>query len=218
MSLVKNALSTDQRILLATARIIDKSGEASIRISDICKSLNITAPSIYHFFGDREGLIEATQAHRYSRGQQEFVQSFASATFACKGSKEFIALLHRTIRLLFSADRIPARRARTEVLGSAQYRPGLAKKLAAAQEVINRSLAEPLRYAQAKGWINQEFDPVMFAAWVAGVANSRRMIELAGEQTGSPEWDAIAARSICGLLGIPEPKRTSHKRSKRANS
>jgi len=212
------ALPTEQRILLATARIIDKGGEASVRISDICKSLNITAPSIYHFFGDREGLIASTQAHRYARGQQELVQLFANGAFACKSNKDFVALVHRTIRLLISKERLPARRARTEVLGSAQYRQGLAKKLAEAQDETFRKLAEPLRYAQAKGWISENIDPYMFAAWCAGLSNSRRLIELDGEHPSSHEWDTIAFRAICGVLGVPEPKRTSHKRTKKAKS
>ena len=203
---MSTSLTTDQRILLSTARIIDKSGEASVRISDICKALDITAPSIYHFFGSREGLIEATQAHRFLRGQLESSQRFADGTYACKNSKEFVVLVHRTIHFLLSADRLPARRTRTEVLGSAQYRPRLARKLAEAQETVNRSLAEPLRYAQAKGWIHTKADLSMFAAWVAGMSNSRRLIELDGEHASSREWDSIVTSAICSALDIPEPK------------
>ena len=212
---MSSALPTDQRILLATARIIDKTGEAGVRISDICKALNITAPSIYHFFGDREGLIEATQAHRYSRGQLEISETFAAGVYACRNKNDFVTLVHRTVRFSLSADRISVRRAHTEVLGSAQYRPSLARKLAQAQDELSRTLAEPLRYAQAKGWMSGDVDPFMFAMWVSGNPNSRRLIELDGLHQNSSEWDFISFRAICAVLDIPEPKATSPKRPKK---
>jgi AcrR family transcriptional regulator len=206
--------STDERILIATASAIDKHGEAGVRIHDICNSLKITAPSVYHFFGDREGLIEATQAYRYTRGQDEFIQWFAEGVYGCENKADFVQFIHAAIHLLLSKSRRDFRQARAEVLGSAQYRPSLAKKVADAQDRSNRAQVEVLRYARAKGWIKDDFDLLAFSAWTSGQAVSKRLVELEGGKTDVSAWDAIVTRAICLMLGVPEPKVAVRKRAK----
>ena len=58
---------TEQKVLDATVRIIDEHGEAAVRIHDIQIECDVTAPSIYHFFGSREGLVIEAQADRLRR-------------------------------------------------------------------------------------------------------------------------------------------------------
>ncbi len=76
--------TTRERLLKATAAAIDKGGEGAVRIRDLTKSCNITAPSIYHFFGSREGLIDEAQALRFSRGQRQLGEAFTAAVHTCK--------------------------------------------------------------------------------------------------------------------------------------
>ncbi|NCY17666.1 MAG: TetR/AcrR family transcriptional regulator, partial [Actinobacteria bacterium] len=47
---------TAQKILDEAVRMIDERGEAGVRIQDIQDACDVTAPSIYHFFGNRDGL------------------------------------------------------------------------------------------------------------------------------------------------------------------
>ena len=51
--------SSRLRILHVAAKILDQHGEPQLRISEVCKKAKVTAPSIYHFFDIREGLIDA---------------------------------------------------------------------------------------------------------------------------------------------------------------
>ena len=201
---------------MAAASIIDKNGEAGVRINDICSSLKITAPSVYHFFGDREGLIEATQAYRYARGQDQFIQWFAEGVYACESKTDFTQHIHAAIHLLLSKNRSEFRRARADVLGSAQYRPTLSKKVAEAQERSNERQVETLRYARAKGWIKDDFDLRAFSAWTSGLSVSKRLVELNGCPVDVQAWDVITTRAICVVLGVPEPKAASRERVKKS--
>ena len=79
----------------------------------------------------------------------------------------------------------------------------------------NKIVGDPLRFAQAKGWVRDDFNPEMFAAWLNGVVNSRRLIEMGGNQPHGSEWDVIAKRSICLVLGIPEPAPKKSKPTKK---
>ena len=207
--------NTRDRLLKATAVAIDKGGEGAVRIRDLTKSCNITAPSIYHFFGSREGLIDAAQAFRFSRGQLQLGNAFASAIHQCKNKTQFVELAHRFLATMFSYERRAIRNVRLNVLGNAVNRPDLSKELAHVQEETNLVVGESMRYAQSKGWVRDDFNGDMFAAWLNGMVNSRRLIEMNGNHQLADEWDVIAKRSICMTLGIPEPARKKSKPAKK---
>ena len=208
--------NTRERLLKATAATIDKGGEGAVRIRDLTKSCNITAPSIYHFFGSREGLIDAAQAFRFSRGQRELSDAFATAIHTCKSKTQFVELAHRFLETMFAPDRRSIRNSRLNVLGNAINRPALSKELALAQDVSNKIVGESLGFAQTKGWVRDDFNTEMFAAWLNGVVNSRRLIEMNGTNPLGDEWDVIAKRSICMTIGIPEPARKKSKPTKKS--
>jgi len=207
--------NTRDRLLKATAVAIDKGGEGAVRIRDLTKSCNITAPSIYHFFGSREGLIDAAQAFRFSRGQLQLGNAFASAIHQCKNKTQFVELAHRFLATMFSYERRAIRNVRLNVLGNAVNRPDLSKELAHVQEETNLVVGESMRYAQSKGWVRDDFNGDMFAAWLNGMVNSRRLIEMNGNHQLADEWDVIAKRSICMTIGIPEPARKKSKPAKK---
>ncbi len=203
--------NTRERLLKATAATIDKGGEGAVRIRDLTKSCNITAPSIYHFFGSREGLIDEAQAFRFSRGQRQLGEAFTSAVHTCKNKTQFVELAHQFLEIMFAPDRRVIRNSRLNVLGNAINRPALSKELAQVQNESNKVVGESLGYAQSKGWVRDDFNGDMFAAWLNGMVNSRRLIEMNGIHPLSDEWDVIAKRSICMTIGIPEPARKKSK-------
>ena len=207
--------NTRERLLKAAAATIDKGGEGAVRIRDLTKSCDITAPSIYHFFGSREGLIDAAQAYRFSRGQRQLSDAFASAIHTCKSKTQFVELAHRFLETMFAPDRRVIRNSRLNVLGNAVNRPALSKELALVQDDSNKVVGESLGYAQTKGWVRDDFNTEMFAAWLNGMVNSRRLIEMNGTHPLGDEWDVIAKRSICMTVGIPEPARKKSKPSKK---
>lgn len=207
--------NTRERLLKAAAATIDKGGEGAVRIRDLTKSCDITAPSIYHFFGSREGLIDAAQAFRFSRGQRQLSDAFASAIHTCKSKTQFVELAHRFLETMFAPDRRVIRNSRLNVLGNAVNRPALSKELALVQDESNKVVGESLGYAQTNGWVRNDFNAEMFAAWLNGVVNSRRLIEMNGTHPLADEWDVIAKRSICMTLGIPEPARKKSKPTKK---
>jgi len=207
--------NTRERLLKATAAAIDKGGEGAVRIRDLTKSCNITAPSIYHFFGSREGLIDAAQAYRFSRGQLQLGNAFSTAIHQCKNKAQFVKLAHQFLTTMFSYERRAIRNVRLNVLGNAVNRPDLSKQLSHVQEESNKVVGESLRYAQSKGWVRDDFNGDMFAAWLNGMVNSRRLIEMNGIHPLADEWDVIAKRSICMTLGIPEPARKKTKPTKK---
>lgn len=199
-------LGSKDRILASAIRAIDKGGEKSLKIRQICSETETTAPSVYYFFGSRDGLIEAAQAARYLRGQRDLSLEFSNAVHACKTKSDFTAVAHRFLEQMFSFERRPIRSVRVNVLGSSQTRKNLAKAIAQVQLASNKIGGEPIRFAQDMGWVRPDFNPEMYLAWLTGMVNAQLLIELDGNHPDRADWVVIAKRSVCLLLGIPEPK------------
>jgi AcrR family transcriptional regulator len=204
---VADARLTRARVLQVTAKMLSDNGEKAVNIRDVCKASKTTPPTIYRLFGSRNGLIMAAQSYRFTLNQTALIEGFATAVYGAKNKSEFVKIAHQNLKLMFSQKRKDYRSMRTEVLGSAQSNKNLAVQINKAQMVANELGAQPFRFAQARGWINDDFDPEIYIAWLTGMVNARVIIELNGKHPKSAEWDKIAMRSICVVLGIPEPKK-----------
>ena len=197
-------VDTRTRLLEAAIDIIDSKGEVGLRVRDIAAAAGVTEPSIYHFFGSREGLIIEAQAHRYIFGQVTPLQTFAQAVYACRTKKQFVEVVKQTLANIYEnpASTI-VRSARVNVLGSAQTRPELARRLADAQKIANDTLAEPLAFARDKGWVRKGVDLHVLASWIIGQINGRVLVELEGDPEELRKWNEVSTDAVLAMLGHP---------------
>src|SRR5256714_15586469 len=52
-------MAVKQRILEAAAQLLARSADADISTRATCDAAGVTAPTLYHHFGDKEGLLGA---------------------------------------------------------------------------------------------------------------------------------------------------------------
>lgn len=74
------AKSMREKILSATAKIIASEGLDAVSIRHVCDKAGVKAPTVYYYFKDKDGLIEAVVAlayKRYTKKQLEFVKDEA---------------------------------------------------------------------------------------------------------------------------------------------
>ena len=64
-------LDTRAKLLNATIEAIAAGGESSVRVSTVASAVGVREPSVYHFFKNREALVEAAQIERYRRSYLE---------------------------------------------------------------------------------------------------------------------------------------------------
>ena len=195
---------TEQKILDEAIRIIENSGEASLRVHDIETAVDITAPSIYHFFGSREGLVSAAQAERILRSFAEF-DLISDPILANVSSKEELREAIRELSvLIFDPSRATARLRRIYALGSTEGRPELAATIGEASRTYLRTMAESFRPFQEKGWVRPDLDLDAFGQWLAGQILGRVYIEIGAEPTTHPAWDTISADAVEFILFGPD--------------
>lgn len=58
---------TRERILQAAARLLAESGGAPVSTRAVCAAAGVGAPTLYHHFGDKEGLLDAVVAYGFEK-------------------------------------------------------------------------------------------------------------------------------------------------------
>jgi AcrR family transcriptional regulator len=193
-------ISTKQKLLDAAIRTINDKGEAGLRIDDLLNEVDVKAPTLYHHFGSREGLIVEAQAERFLRsirvGTAEIIDAFNSSTT--------LEDLKKAVRLAVSyrgdESRIQYRLQRLNALGAAYARPDLAVRIVEAHETQVREVADAMRPFQAKGLIRSDIDIEMVIAWYNGALIGGLLVELEPSTLDANHWSVVMIDAIDHLL------------------
>lgn len=203
---MEHETGTRERLLAAAIAVIDEEGVKGIRIRDIAAAAGVREPSVYHFFGSREGLVEAALAQRFNIHLSEMFQNFNTGLVDCRTQEEFVQLVRSVLDKSYEDGRARVRSIRADVIGSAQSRPQLK---AAINEAMLSSYTDFNRYveaAQIRGWVDPDLDGVTFAAWIAGVLNGRVYIEMNPEAYNFPAWQKMTTDAALLMLGYVNDK------------
>ena len=187
---------THQKILDEAIRIIETSGEASLRVHDIEVAVDVTPPSIYHFFGSREGLVIAAQEERLVRSFAEFNALSDSILRGVSSRAELRDAFLNILTMIYDPSRSLARQQRLFALGSVEGRPELAVVLGEAARGFLRQLAESFQVFKDIGWTRPDLDLEAFIQWLAGQILGRIYIEIGCEPAPNPAWDAISIEAV----------------------
>lgn len=197
-------MGTRERLLAATIETIDRGGEQAVRVREVAAAVGVAEPSIYHFFGSREALLDEAQASRYERTRGALHEDFRSASRRCTSADEFFALVRASLAQYCQPERSWARAVRTEILGLAQSRPSLAARVVAEQRAAMRLTSDGFAFAQRKGWVRYDLDPEALSVWIAGQVNSRLLVEIDPDRVDGAAWNRAFVDAVMAVLVAPE--------------
>lgn len=195
---------TAQRILDAAVRLIDETGEAGLRIQDVQTTAEVTAPSIYHFFGSRDGLVREAQAVRLRRTFDANDATLDEVLADVRSKEDLRRALTGFLRIFFDSERARVRQQRMATLGSVEGRPDLADHFAHIIDGYVEERTARLRPFQEKGWIEPDLDLRVFNYWLLGVVFGRAYVELADSSAPQVEWDLMSERAIAFIMFGPD--------------
>lgn len=198
---------TARRILDYSVDVIAKHGEAALRIHELEAATGISIGSIYHFFGSREGLVEAAQAERYMESLRESVEAVAKVLEGCRSRDQLMTLLRRINREFGSPEGAIRRRTRLSVIGSALGRPSLERLVGEEQgRLLEDRLVEILRPFQEKGWIRRNVPLRELSSWLAGQWLGRALIEIGPSRADARAWTKVAEEALLAVICGVSPK------------
>ena len=194
--------STKERILRLAIDALDSGGEASIRVKQIADDAGVSVTSLYHFYGSREGLVEAALVHRFDDGYRHGRAAIREAAETATSQQEFAVVIEAILREAFGPAFTAARRRRINVAGSAMARPTLLTKVNDAQREWFSELHESLLIAQRRGFIDPTVDMRAAATWHLITANGLASVE--GDPTGADlgAWLDMYVDTMFRLIGL----------------
>lgn len=199
-------LDTRSKLLNATIEAIHAGGEGSVRVSTVATAVGVREPSVYHFFKNREALVEAAQIERYRRSYLEMMIPFEAAALMSDSWEDF----ERSVRKIFAAMYTPARAEirsiRMNVMGSAQSSLAVAAAVIEINHETAESLARVMTFGQEKGWVTKDLDPTALAYWGIGQINGRVMAEMNPSQVDLEAWNKVSIEAVFGVYRWKETK------------
>ena len=195
-----NVSDTRTRILEAAMLAISENGEGAIRVQKIAESVGVREPSVYHFFKNREELVEAAHVERYRRSHLEMVKPFQAGAALADNAEDFRRIVKKILSLVYSAEREDIRSTRMSVLGAAQSSPTIAEAIRQINFEVSSRLAEVFLTAQEKNWIRKEVDPLAAAYWINGQILGRVMAEMDKERVDLDKWNQISETAVLYFL------------------
>lgn len=192
--------SNRENVLEAAIAIIEERGEAGVRVAEVAARAGVRHPSIYHYFTSRDGLIVAAQAERYRRAVTYSNVPLAAMLAAATTRDEYIRAVDTAIRSFSDAAGIARRRVRREVLGSAVFRPELARQV---EVMIDRQVADLVEiFSNGRGaeWVDGPYDLDAVMLWWLGAIQGRQFVDTRDDERRSGQWDDIVARQVVRAL------------------
>lgn len=193
----------DTRTLLlnSAVRAINAGGEQNLNVHAVAKEAGVTVPSVYHFFGSREGLVEEAQAFRFENGMNRVGVALDEALALANTRKKYEKAIKDWLSGII-ADRSTGefRKIRGTVLASAVTNKRLAQRVTAIQEIHVERITGYLQYGLARGWVDADIDIEAVVYWTICQLNGRLVIELDPKKKFADRWNALFLESIFNAL------------------
>lgn len=195
---------SEQRILLAALELVEQHGEANFRISDLVARSGRSVGSIYHFFGSREGVLEAVWVHQMTPWGVVDTESLLSLAESVTTVEEFEQAIVAIIRDIHRPERLEGLWSKVEVVAASRRRPALRRVVENTQLQMTEAFTEVVRRLQEKGLLHADVD-----AWALAVfAQAYTFGRILGQADGTDnydldKWAEVVRRTFFGGLAAP---------------
>lgn len=199
-------LDTRSKLLNATIDAIASGGEGSVRVSTVATAVGVREPSVYHFFKNREALVEAAQIERYRRSYLEMMIPFEAAALMSDTWDDFERSVRKIFAAVYSPERVEIRSIRMNVMGAAQTSLAIAAAVIDINHESTESLARVMTFGQEKGWVTKDLDAMALSYWGIGQINGRVMAEMNPSQVDLDAWTKVSIEAVLAVYRWKEPK------------
>lgn len=198
------AQATIDRIIDATVSAIEQGGEPSLRVNDIARDSEVSVATLYHYFGDREGLVVAARLKQYAGSTGVYFDDFAKAADATTDAAGFAAIIRMFFERSIGDSTRSARFLRSEIIGSSRTRPQLAESLRAIQTDHVDRLAEVFQKGRDRGFVTKTVAPRDIAEFALALYMGSPSADLiAGERQISTSLSRVLAELVDSVL-VPQ--------------
>jgi len=194
------ARETIDAVIAATNDAIRAGGETAVRIQEISAASHVSVGSIYHHFGDREGLIRATYVHNFEAAITEDIARAKRWWQNIHGASEIIEHQDEVEAFFNSHFSHQSPLERAAIIGNSAGRPQLRQSLTEVQHKLNDELTEVMQMLQARGVLRAELKPRAVAVMILGMLFGRVVSVLDNEPVNAHDWNQALLAAFNGFF------------------
>jgi AcrR family transcriptional regulator len=165
----KEQILTRERILDAVSEQLERTGIAGLRLKDVADLLNVSVPSLYRFFADREAMIAAAYVRDFA--EQTFIDLdqlrivFSGAATA----EDYRNGLRTVVVDIFGEHSRQIRWRKLSAMAATHHDPVLMEQIGRIQAEFTSRIAEMFEAARQRGWVKNSINALAFAYAVQGL-------------------------------------------------
>ena len=194
------AHDTIETVLAATNKAMARGGESAVRVQEISESTKVSIGSIYHHFGDRDGLIRAAYVQTFRLTIQKDIERVKRFMAKMTSAKEMAEHYDEMLSFLnHHFEQFPARD-RANTIGSTTGRPLLRDAVVAVQTELTTGLTEVMQLLKDRGILKAHLEPRAAAVMTLGMLHGRVIAEFDSMPVANEHWNASMLTAFSGLF------------------
>jgi AcrR family transcriptional regulator len=192
--------STRDRVISVVLELLEKGGEAAVRIDDVRDRSGVSIGSLYHHFGDRDGLIVAAQLRRFARYAEAEITALSMIVERSRDLNEFRRAVRQLTLRTASELRVAERWGRLGVLGSTVGRPALLHEVRMVQTRLTDEFQAHVAQGQARGFFRSDLDPRAIALFVEAYSLGLALNDVDDRPVSERAWQKVVWTVLEGLF------------------
>lgn len=194
---------TRERVLAIVLEQLETGGEAAVRIDEVRTRSGVSIGSIYHHFGDRDGLIVAGQLRRFARYAQAEITALSEMVERSVNLDQFRRAIRQLTLKSRSTVREEERWGRIGVLGSSIGRVELQSEIRSIQTRLTDEFQSHVAQGQARGFFRDDLDARAIAVFVEAYTLGFALNDLDQHGVDEKDWERVIWAVLDGLLADP---------------
>ncbi len=189
-------------IVDAALRLLGDRPVSELKVEEVLFAAHTSTSSLYHHFGNRQGLCTAVEKERFRRLALAEDRARLADGYEASTEAEFLAFVEANLRrAVTDPANAEVRQQRFRVLAAALDDSDLTERVRIIQGTMYHVIAEVIEDAKRRGLINPDVDAAAFAAMMHGLAMGRT-----GTEAIFPDvdrWLSVAVPALLAPLRLP---------------
>lgn len=192
--------TTRELVIDVVLELLEHGGEAAVRIDDVRDRSGVSIGSLYHHFGDRDGLIVAAQLRRFARYAEAEIAALSTIVERAADVVEFRRAVRQLTLHTASDLRVAERWGRIGVLGSTVGRPALLHEVRIVQTRLTDELQAIVAQGQARGFFRSDLDARAIALFIEAYSLGLALNDVDERPVSERAWEQVVWSVLDGLI------------------
>lgn len=192
---------TREKLIAIVGVMLDERPLSSILSDDVLAAAGISKGSLYHHFEDFQELLELALVRRFGASVDLRIAEGTAALARAQDKDEFLEAVGQIFARMQTPQFKAIRMTRVQLVAMSDGNERLQKLLGAEQQRLTDAMADVIRDAQRRGWMNPYFDAYTAAVFVQAFSIGRVLDDIAIRPMDGTKWHALVTKTLRQVLG-----------------